>query len=112
MGELHQAGDLNLGLADKLVLGQPTSVDLTEQSSNLFVQLQQLSAVSLIGLQALCQLVQRKLRLCQRHLKWVSRCATMSGPAGTRPVFVPEERMDEIKTLVERMEQDGEIPLG
>lgn len=55
--------------------------------------------------------LERKLRVCQRHLKWVSRCATMSGPAGTRPVFVDEERMDKIKTLVEIMEQDGEIPL-
>lgn len=56
--------------------------------------------------------LERKLRLCQRHLKWVSRCATMSGPAGTRPVFIDECRMGEIKALVERMEQDGEIPLG
>ena len=56
--------------------------------------------------------LERRLRLCQRHLKWVSRCATMSGPAGTRPVFIDECRMGEIKALVERMEQDGEIPLG
>ena len=55
--------------------------------------------------------LERRLRLCQRHLKWVSRCATMAGPAGTKPVFVAEDRMQKIKDLVERMEQDGQIPL-
>ena len=55
--------------------------------------------------------LERRLRLCQRHLKWVSRCATMGGPAGTKPVFVAEDRMQKIKDLVERMEQDGQIPL-
>ena len=55
--------------------------------------------------------LERRLRLCQRHLKWVSRCATMAGPAGTRPVIVDEYRMEQIKDLVKRMEQDGKIPL-
>ena len=55
--------------------------------------------------------LERRLRLCQRYLKWVSRSATMAGPAGTKPVFVAEDRMQKIKDLVERMEQDGQIPL-
>ena len=63
-----------------------------------------------IGVGFACDL-ERRLRLCQRHLKWVSRCATMAGPAGTRPVIVDEYRMEQIKDLVKRMEQDGKIPL-
>lgn len=57
MGELHQAGDLVLRIANKLVLGQPTCVDLTQQSASQVDQLQQLPAVGLVGLQALGQLV-------------------------------------------------------
>ena len=68
MGELHQAGDLVLRIANKLVLGQPTCVDLTQQSASQVVQLQQLPAVGLVGLQALGQLVQRKLGLRQPGL--------------------------------------------
>lgn len=55
--------------------------------------------------------LERQLRLCRKHLKWVSRCATMAGPAGTRLVFIDKGRMNKIKALVKRMEQDGEIPL-
>jgi hypothetical protein len=86
MGELHQAGDLVLRIADKLVLGQPACVDLTQQSANLVVQLQQLSAVGLVGLQALGQLVQRKLGLRQ--------------PGVVRQVGQPRERAFVIDALV------------
>ena len=86
MGELHQARYFCLGLTDELVLGKPARVDFAQHSADLVVQLQQLAAVGLIGLQALGELIQLKLRLCQ--------------PGVIGEVGQPEERPFVIDALV------------
>ena len=65
MGKLYQTGDFGLGIADELVLGEPARVDFPQHAADQVIQLQQLPTICLIGLQALGQLVQRELRLCQ-----------------------------------------------
>lgn len=38
-------------------------------------------------------------------LRWVSRCATMTGPAGTQSVFVSKKMLEEIREFVEEIDR-------
>ena len=65
MGEFNETNNLAFRFADKLILGQSAAMDFTQQMADLLIQLQQLAAVDLIGLQSLGQLLQRELGLDQ-----------------------------------------------
>ena len=65
MGEFNETNNLAFRFADKLILGQSAAMDFTQQMADLLIQLQQLAAVDLIGLQSLGQLLQRELGLGQ-----------------------------------------------
>lgn len=65
MGEFNETNNLAFRFADKLILGQSAAMDFTQQMADLLIQLQQLAAVDLIGLQSLSQLLQRELGLGQ-----------------------------------------------
>ena len=65
MGEFNETNNLAFRFADKLILGQSAAMDFTQQMADLLIQLQQLAAVGLIGLQSLGQLLQRELGLGQ-----------------------------------------------
>ena len=70
MGEFNETNNLAFRFADKLILGQSAAMDFTQQMADLLIQLQQLAAVDLIGLQSLGQLFRRKLGLGQPGVVW------------------------------------------